>query len=470
MPDKDTLLIVDDETDLLVGLQRTIAMEIDCRVLTADNGPKALDILKSTPIDLMLADIRMPDMSGMELFEQTRQIDPLVTVIMMTAYGSIEQAVQAIKQGAYDFIRKPVNENHLLHLIRKGLERNRLLRENDRLLKKLRNGGMFQNMIGRSNAMEKVFKTVQMLAATGITVLVTGESGTGKELVCRAIHALSKRGNRPMVTVNCPALPENILESELFGYRKGAFTHAMADKKGLFEVADGSTILLDEIGDLTPALQTKLLRVLQEKEIKPLGDSKTRQVDVRIVASTNRDLKQKMEEGTFREDLYYRLNVATLHLPPLRERTSDIPLLVHHFLKKSALELEVPAKKLTPGVMDRFARRAWPGNVRELENAIRSITALVPAPKIGIEDLPETIASGPENTASPFAGFQVNISRPYKDLKEQILEDFTRSYVTTLLEETHGNITLAAEASGIQRQSLQKIIKRHGIQAEDFRS
>ncbi len=460
---KDCILIVEDEVDLLHGLQRTIPLEIDCEVRIAASAREALAILESEPVDLLLADIQMPEMSGMELLRRTRRIDDAITIVMMTAYGTIEQAVEANKEGAYDFIRKPIDEEKLVHVIRKGLERNRLVRENQRLLKALCDISPFQDMVGQSEGMQKIFKAIQTVAQTGVTVLIRGESGTGKEMAARAVHRLSPRRSRSLVTVNCPALPESILESELFGYRKGAFTHATTDKKGLFSEADGSSIFLDEIGDLSPTLQTKLLRVLQEKEIKPLGETRTRRVDVRIIASTNQDLEAKMQAGTFRDDLYYRLHVAALVMPPLRERTEDILPLVDHFIRKTACELEITPKTLTDGARDMLLRHGWPGNVRELENTIRGVMAMTPG---------AMIATGNFQNWRPVEGLaeaSPDTDLPYKVVKDQVLEQFTTAYVTRLLEKTGGNVSLAAERSGIKRQSLQKILKRYQIDPERFR-
>ena len=460
---KDRILIVEDEIDLLHGLQRTIPLEIDCEVLIAASAREALAILENEPIDLLLADIQMPEMSGMELLRRTRRIDDAITIVMMTAYGTIEQAVEAIKEGAYDFIRKPIDEEKLVHVLRKGLERNRLVRENQRLLKQLCDISPFQDMVGQSEGMQKIFKAIQTVAQTDVTLLIRGESGTGKEMAARAVHRLSPRRGRALVTVNCPALPENILESELFGYRKGAFTHATADKKGLFSEADGSTIFLDEIGDLSPTLQTKLLRVLQEKEIKPLGETKTRKVDVRIIASTNQDLEAKMQTGSFREDLYYRLNVAALVMPPLRERTQDLLPLVDHFIRKTACELDIPPKTMTEGAREMLLRHGWPGNVRELENTIRGVMAMTPVAVIDTGSFQNwTPVESPAETTP-------DTDLPYKVVKDQVLEQFTTAYVTRLLEKTHGNVSLAAERSGIKRQSLQKILKRYQIDPERFR-
>ncbi len=461
---KDRILIVEDEIDLLHGLKRTIPMEIDCEVMIAASAPEALAILKQESIDLLLADIQMPEMSGMELLRRTRRIDAAVTIVMMTAYGTIEQAVEAIKEGAYDFIRKPIDEAKLIHVLKKGLERNRLVRDNERLLKQLCEISPFQDMVGQSQEMQKVFKSIQTVAQTDVTLLIRGESGTGKEMAARAVHRLSPRSGRSLVTVNCPALPENILESELFGYRKGAFTHATADKKGLFSEADGSTIFLDEIGDLSPTLQTKLLRVLQEKEIKPLGETKTRKVDVRIIAATNQDLEAKMQAGTFREDLYYRLNVASLVMPPLRDRREDLLMLADHFNRKTACELEITPKAITDEARELLLRHGWPGNVRELENTIRGVMAMTPGPVIDTGSFQNWAPENDKTQPSP------DTELPYKVVKDQVLEQFTTAYVTCLLEKTRGNVSLAAERSGIKRQSLQKILKRYGIDPEQYRS
>lgn len=460
---RDRILIAEDEVDLLQGLGRMIAYEIECDIDLAENGRQALAIMAEKPVDLLLTDVRMPDMDGMELFRSCLEINPYLTVVVMTAYGSIEQAVEAIKAGAFDFITKPFDEKQLISLIREGLDRNRPARENRRRSLELATGQPFQEMIGTSPAMIEVFESIQMLCRTDVTVLISGESGTGKEMAARAIHRLSPRGERRMITVNCPALPENILESELFGYRKGAFTNALADRKGLFAEAHGSTIFLDEIGDLSPVLQTKLLRVLQEKEIRPLGDTRSHRVDVRIIASTNRDLPGKIEEGGFRQDLFYRLNVASLVMPPLRNRREDIPLLVDHFLKKAAASLKVPPKTITSGAMNYLLTRQWPGNIRELENMIQGFTALVSHESIDVPDLPGGPGQEPLDMGS------TDLDRPYKELKDRMLENFTTVYVQNLLQKTGGNVSLAAKLSQIKRQSLQKIIKRYGIDPDQYR-
>ena len=460
----DTILIADDEPDLLTGLERTVKMELACRVILAQNGKQAMRVFETEAVDVVLADIRMPGMDGLELLQAVKKYDPAITVIIMTAYGTIEKAVEAIKAGAFDFIQKPFEEERLLHLLKNGLELNRLVRENARLREQICERAPFENMVGKSQPMVEVFKTIEMLARTDVTVLILGETGTGKDLAAQAIHALSPRRQNPMVTVNCPALPENILESELFGYLQGAFTDAKQDKKGLFDQADGSTLFLDEIGDLSPAVQTKLLRFLQDKHIKPLGATSSHEVDVRIIAATNQNLSEKIKAHQFRKDLYYRLNVAALTMPPLRDIREDTPLLVDHFLDKIGCEQKVTPKKLAPGVMNFLLEQNWPGNIRELENTIRGWAAVNPGPVISLPE-PNDGISG----KTPAAGLKADFSSSYKDLKAQALTDFTLTYLKQLLAHTGGNVSLAAEISGIKRQSLQKIIKRYNVAVEPFR-
>ena len=459
----DTILIVDDEVDLLRGLERSVASEIDCRVLLSENGQDAIEKINTRTIDLVLADINMPGMDGLELLSRVKASDPAISIIIMTAYGTIEKAVEAIKKGAYDFIQKPFDDERLIHILKKGLERNRLVRENARLLKKIQEHEPVADIIGKSKPITSALSTIQMLAQTDVTVLVLGETGTGKDLAARAIHKLSNRREKSLVTVNCPALPENLLESELFGYVKGAFTNAAEDKKGLFEQAQGGTIFLDEIGDLTNTVQTKLLRVLQEKEIMPLGSNISRKVDVRIIAATNRDLASAMETGQFREDLYYRLNVATLTMPSLSATCEDIPLLVEHFLEKAAQEQGINRKKVPTELMNYLLNREWPGNVRELENTILGWCAMTPDDSISLQVIPVDMQPCLQQAE------ETSFKRPYKELKDAAIERFTVNYLNQLLEHTGGNISLAAQISGIKRQSLQKIIKRYKVPVERFR-
>lgn len=463
---KETLLVVDDEQDLLQLLKRSLEPDLGCEVVTALSGEKAIHMVQDRQIDLVLADIKMPDMDGLELLGRIREEQPWLTVVLMTAYGCIELAVEAIKAGAYDFVTKPFDHDSLVLTLRKALERSSLLRENLRLQRHVQEESAFENLVGRSRAMQRVYEAVQMVAKTDLTVLITGESGTGKDLTARAIHALSNRNRHSFVVVNCPAVPENILESELFGYRKGAFTHATQNRIGLFQEAHHGTIFLDEIGDISNSIQTKLLRVLQEKEIKPLGDTKSIQVDVRVVASTNRNLKEKIRCGEFREDLYYRLNVLPIVLPALRERREDIPPLVDHLLAKHCAELGKPPKTVSPELMDLLLKHSWEGNVRQLENVI--LRGILFAPREQIR--PEDAGFGQKSSSTiPLAESELALL-PYREAKEDSLRRFHSEYLQKLLQITRGNVSQAAQICGLERQGLQQIMRRYGIRAEEYRS
>jgi DNA-binding NtrC family response regulator len=462
---KRSILIVDDEADLLCILKRSIEPDLSAEVTTATSGEQALKILAERPFDLVLADIRMPGMDGLELLELIKRDMADQTVVMMTAFGRVETAVEAMKQGAYDFITKPFDYDALRVRLEKALERAELLRENQRLQQECRSSHGFQDLVGKSEAMQRVFETIQMVAKTDLTVLITGESGTGKELTARAIHALSDRRKRAFVAVNCPTVPEQILESELFGYKKGAFTHASGNRIGLFQEADKGSIFLDEIGDVSLTIQTKLLRVLQEKEIKPLGDTKSLAVDVRIIASTNQDLKEKIRQGQFREDFFYRLNVLPIWMPPLRNRLEDLPLICSHLLEKHCAKLDRPLKKISPALMEVFMQRPWEGNIRELENTIMrgilfSAGAEIQPPDVGIQ--PQA-ASGADIVP------EVSRSLAYKAAKERALQRFNDDYIGSHLRQTGGNVTQAAGACGLERQALQQIMRRYGIKADAFR-
>jgi DNA-binding NtrC family response regulator len=467
---RERLLIVDDETDMLEGLRRLLGFEVPAlEVLTCADPLEALALVRRGRPDVVLLDVRMPGIDGLALLGDLKAEDPSLTCIMMTAHGTIEMAVEAIKTGAYDFITKPFQKSDLLRLLTKGLERNRLILENRALRRRLGTGD-FHGLVGRSPAMQSLFDQIRATARTDYSVLVRGESGTGKELVAHALHRLSRRSEQALVTVNCAAIPENLLESELFGHRRGAFTGADRDHKGLFEEADGGTLLLDEIGDLPPGVQTKLLRALQEGEIRPLGSPKPLRVDVRIVAATNQDLESKIRDRSFREDLYYRLNVITLKTPALREVPEDIPLMASHFALLACTELDLPPKRFGPQALQALAARNWPGNVRQLQNAVRRAVMLAPGEVIADVDL--ALAAGGVVSPPPAvtdADLAADGVVPYKDAKAQIVERFTRAYVDDLLRKSAGNVTQAAALSGIGRPSLQKIIRRFGIRAEAFK-
>jgi len=463
---KANILVVDDEKDMTRLLQRTLEPEINCRVSMAFSAKMAISIIDQEAFDLVICDIRMPGMDGFELLGHIRTNYPDLTVVMLTAFGNIESAVKAIKKGAYDFIAKPFEQDEIIFKIRKALERSLLLKENKRLLTQRELGS--SQLIGNSEPMQRVYDKINLVASSDVTVLLTGESGTGKDLTAKAIHTLSPRKDEPFIPVNCPTIPELILESELFGYKKGAFTNASRDKDGLFQEADKGTIFLDEIGDISSAIQTKLLRVLQEKEIKPLGDTKVVKVDVRIIASTNRNLKQKIADHEFREDFFYRLNVLPIELPPLRDRITDIPILAEHLVAKHCKKLKKKAKSISSDVMDLLVKQPWPGNVRELENILVQGIVYSKENIIELSDIPLKDIS---REKSSFKGFDKNsiTALPYKEAKEKILQEFNHDYIGAKLSMNNGNITQAARQCNMDRQALQQIIKRFNIDPGNFR-
>lgn len=469
----ERILLIDDEPDLLKGLARTLERNFsDIEIVTTSHPLEVLDRLQNESFDLALIDIRMPEINGLELLKKLLARDKLLTVVIMTAFASIELAVDAIRGGAYDFITKPFDKEILLRVVNKGLERNRLVRENNILRQRICRQDAIGTFIGASKPMRQFQERLKIVAQSDYTVLVRGESGTGKELAARALHSASKRRNHPLIMVNCPAIPENLLESELFGHKRGAFTGAERDHAGLFAKAHGGTICLDEIGDIPVAVQTKLLRVLQEQEIKPLGDNKTKKIDVRIIAITNQNLERKIEEHSFREDLFYRLNVVTLTPPALSEIREDIPLLVTHLTKQVCCELHIPDKQFRIDALESLKKRPWPGNVRELQNTIRQAVLFCPHREITANDLPPSTGQHNGNTAATgvfgktIAGLA---DRAYKDAKEEILQTFTHEYMDRLLTQTEGNVSQAAEISGLTRAALQKIIRRYDIKADLYR-
>jgi DNA-binding NtrC family response regulator len=462
---KPRLLIVDDETDMLRLLSRSVGQEMECEVATADNGPEALALFENQIFDLALLDIRMPGMDGLQLLEEIQARRPGFTVVMMTAFGAIEVAVNAIRKGAYDFITKPFDHDELIHHLKNALERGRLLSENRALKARVREGDCFHGLVGISPAMLAVFDRLEMLGKSDITVLITGASGTGKNLAARALHDLSSRRAGPFLRVSCPTVPENILESELFGYAKGAFTHAVTDRHGLFQEADGGTIFLDEIGDVSPSIQAKLLQVLEDKEFRPLGRNRSVRVDVRVVTATNSDLKARMEKGEFREDLYYRLCVVEVPMPSLRERPEDIPLLAEHFLRRHDPEAERAPKRLEPALLEAFLRYAWPGNVRELENLVKRGVVMSGGEWVG----PEAVGWRADACVANLGTADLS-AVPYRQAKEDVLSQFNRRYICEALEQAGGNVTQAARRSKIERQSFQQIMRKYDIRSESFRA
>lgn len=467
------LLLVDDEEDMLAGLQRTLERNIpELEVVTASRPSHALRLMTDQTFDLALLDVMMPEMNGIALLEKLREKDPELSVIMMTAFASIDLAVEAIKKGAYDFITKPFEKDTILRVINKGLERNRLVRENITLKEQVCQKEAFSSFVGQSPPMIKYYERLKIIALSDYTVLVRGESGTGKELTARAIHNLSKRRNRPLIMVNCPAIPEHLLESELFGHKRGAFTGADRDYPGLFVAADGGSLCLDEIGDIPVSVQTKLLRVLQEQEVRPLGDTHTRRINVRIIAITNQDLEKKISDRTFREDLFYRLNVVTLSPPRLFQIREDIPLLVDFFCRKVCCELGIPERKFSPEAVTQLKGRSWPGNVRELQNVVRQAILFSTSPIISPLDLQVFLTPNATHQDEKHLWLATDTDPfpEYKEAKDNILQKFMSDYVMQLLQVTQGNISQAANLSGLTRAALQKILQRLDIKADSFRN
>ena len=462
---KQTILIVDDNPDMTRFLERLIGNELGLETRSADSGEAALRvIMEEVSVDCVLADMKMPGMDGMELLRNIRKKEDSLPVIIMTAYGAIETAVEAMKEGAYDFITKPFEEERLLHTVRRALEHQRLLLRNMDLERRLREKEKETFFVGESPPMKKLIDTLRLVAKTDVTVLITGETGTGKELAARMIHNLSGRTGKPFVVVNCPAIPENILESELFGYRKGAFTGANSDREGLFQAAQGGTLFLDEIGDISSSLQAKLLRVLQERELKPLGDTATQRVDVRVIAATNRDLEANVASGLFRSDLYYRLNVVSVHTLPLREIPEDIPLIAYHFLSLFCTELGLDKKRLTEEAIQFLVSRQWKGNARELQNEIKRAVIFSKDNSLTQENFSNNGPFAPVPEGSPEV-----YGLDYKGARNKVLEEFNVHYITSLLRRTEGNVSLAAQLAGVERQSLQHLMRKYGILSGVFR-
>jgi len=453
MADSFRILIVDDELpqlELIGGFLKKQGFD----VVAAEGGEKALQIFRQESFDLVLTDQKMPKMSGLDLLKAVRALNPEEAVIVMTAYGSIETAVSAIKEGASDYLTKPLNLDELLHRIETVKERNRLLTENRDLREALHERIRIEGIIGESGRMQEVFSLVRRVAPSEATVLIRGESGTGKELIAQAIHYASPRASRSLVRLNCAALPETLLESELFGHEKGAFTGAYTTRKGRFEMANGGSLFLDEIGDLRLHLQAKLLRVLQEKEFERVGSSRPIPVDVRILAATHRDLEKLIQEGQFREDLYYRLNVVTVVLPPLRERRQDIPPLLDHLVKKFAEKNGKSIKGFTQGARDALLRYDYPGNVRELENIVERATVITRDEVIGRSDLPLTVQASEKAEDKG-----TNITA--------VVEGLERKMIKEALAQSDGVQTRAADKLGITERALRYKLKKYGFQGED---
>jgi DNA-binding NtrC family response regulator len=445
---KPRVLVVDDEPPQLAILRLILGSE-GYDVATAPSGRGALATLGRQAFDVVLTDLKMPDLSGITLLEEILRAQPGACVVLMTAHGSIDSAVDAMRKGAFDYLTKPLDREVLLLAVSRAVERTRLVSENRRLREELLGRFRLENMVGAHGSMEEVFRIVHKVARSSSTVLIYGESGTGKELVARAIHVASDRRDRPFLAVNVGALPDSILEAELFGYEKGAFTGADARKIGLFEQASGSTLFLDEVGELKRDLQVKLLRVLQEREILRVGGTEVVPVDVRVVAATNRDLEREVRQGRFREDLFYRLNVIPIKLPPLRDRRTDVPLLVEHFLAKHGEPGRT--RRVAPQALEALVEYGWPGNVRELESVIERTLLLADDDVIRLVDLPAEVRMRRQSAST------VPVDIPEDGLDLEALE---RSLLLQALDKAGGNVTRAARLLGLSRRTLQYRLER----------
>jgi two-component system response regulator PilR (NtrC family) len=449
------ILIVDDELGMRQFLTLLFQKE-GHRIRTAESGRQALTALRERTADLIISDLKMPDMDGIELLREARSLLADVAVVMMTAFGTEETAREAKKLGADDFIEKPFDNDYLKEIVARALERQNLRRENQVLKEELHELGSLDNIIGRSERMQAVYQMIKTVAEVQATVLITGESGTGKELVARAIHNLSPRADKPFVSINCGAFTETLLESELFGYVKGAFTGAASNRKGLFEAANRGTIFLDEIGEMSPAMQVKLLRVLQERKVRPVGSHEEETIDARVIAATNRDLVSMVKDNTFREDLFYRVSVIPIELPPLRERIEDVEELAEHFIRKFTIGTG-RTLALSERALRLLETYPWPGNVRELENTIERAVALERSDTIETERLPEHISARRRRFDMP-----EGIPEDGIDLVGQ-LEQLEKSYVLEALRRTEGNQTRAADLLRINVRSLRHLLDKHGI-------
>lgn len=444
------VLIVDDEESVRKSLEKLLAYE-KYDTFSAADGESALEVVSSELVDLVLLDIKMPGMDGLEVLQRIKDIRSDLPVVIISGHGTIATAVEATKLGAFDFLEKPIDLDRLLLTVRNGIKQGRLSQQNVQLREQVK---LRTEIIGAHPDIISILETVERVAPTNARVLIMGENGTGKELVARKLHELSKRASEPFIEVNCAAIPEDLIESALFGHEKGSFTGAVSQRIGKFEVADGGSLFLDEVGDMSLSAQAKVLRVLQESTFERVGGTETKRVDVRVIAATNKDLLEAAGKGDFREDLYYRLNVVPIKIPPLRERKSDIELLVDHYLKSVAEDLGLPPKKLKRSALDMLVDYSWPGNVRELGNLIERLCILVPEDEIGADDLPPLELTREEDMRKDPFGF-----RTYQDFK-----DFTeREFIVKKLHENNGNVSKTARQLGMQRSNLYKKIEKYGI-------
>ena len=458
-----TVLLVDDQLDFINGLSRLLCSEFkDLQVLTAESGKIGLALLEKFQVHLLITDLQMPEMNGLQLMAEVRRLYPATKIIILTGFGTIEKAVEAVKQGAFDFLTKPVSSEQLYRTVGKAVDFIRLEWENHHLREMLAGSGK-ENLLGESNAMRQVRQSIEAVAVTDYPVLIQGESGTGKELASRMVHRFSSRAKKPYIAVNCPAIPDSLLESELFGHSRGAFTGAEREKDGLIFAAHHGTLHLDEIGDISPSMQTKLLRFLQEGEVRPLGSTRTLKTDVRIVASTNQPLAEKVADNVFRADLYYRLNVIAITMPSLRERVEDIALLARYFFEKTLTEMNIQGVTIEPEVLSYLTTRDWPGNVRELHNYVRRLVVFS-----GRENITMSSVQRIDSPTQLLPAIEDELG-PYKTMKALVADRFSRGYLEQLLTITSGNVSEASRISGLSRVAIGKLSQRLGIDLGRFR-
>ncbi|HAA55911.1 MAG TPA: DNA-binding response regulator [Myxococcales bacterium] len=461
---KHEILVVDDERSMRRVLH-TMLEKQGHQIHTAQDGLEAVSLLAQHPISVLITDIKMPHMDGMALLDHTLTHHPSLPVILITAHGTVDSAVVALKKGAFDYITKPFDMNEMQQVVEKALHTRELNFKNFQPAPE--EVGRY-DIIGRSRQMMEIYDMISKVADSPSNVLITGESGTGKELIARALHQNSSLCEKPYIAINCAAIPQQLMESELFGYEKGAFTGATTSKAGRFELADGGTLFLDEIGEIPVEMQVKLLRVLQYGDFERVGGIHTMRVNVRLIAATNQDPQEKIKEGSFREDLYYRLNVVPIRLPPLRERRSDIPLLVEHFVERFNKRLKKETEGVTPEALTCLQEYDWPGNIRELENVIERTTLFANGPRITLQDLPEEILQREKNSdvyIPPAINYDMSMSLP--EMWKQQKERLEREMIARALEQTQGNVTKAAEKLGISRKSMQKKMKDLGLREKD---
>ncbi|HEY6003995.1 MAG TPA: sigma-54 dependent transcriptional regulator [Anaeromyxobacter sp.] len=462
------VLVADDKENMRKLFAKILADGYE--VETAEDGARAIGLVATREYDVVVTDIRMPGADGFELLAAVKARAPSTEVVLMTGYATVPDAVRAMRMGAFDYLEKPFDPDAALAVVARAAERKRTA-DAARLAVRPGEEDAFHNLVGRSAPMRAVYRLLEKAARTDATVLLLGETGTGKELAAKAIHYHSARREHRFLPVNCGALPPDLVESELFGHARGAFTGAAMAKRGLFEEAAGGTVFLDEVGELPLAVQVKLNRVLQDREIRRVGENAPVQVDVRVLAATHRDLREEVKAGRFREDLFYRLNVLAIVLPPLRERPEDVPLLAGHFLEKHARAVRRTLRGFAPGALGRLVAHGWPGNVRELENTVERAVAVAAGDEIQVEDLPPEVALTSAAPSAPGAGPGIAglAALPYKDAVAEARDRVSREYLAAIMKEFGGNVTRAAERAGMERESLHRLLRRYGLRSDDFK-